>query len=119
MPYTADRTCETSSTGGSGTLTLAGAVAGYQTFATALGTGFIGLVEYAITDTSNNWETGIGTYTQSGTTLTRETVRASSNAGALVTFTGTQTVFLTFNAAEAKGAGRGAQWMVAKAWALP
>ena len=44
---------------------------------------------------------GLGTYTSSGTTLSRTTVLASSNAGALVSFTGTLNVFCDYPAAKA------------------
>lgn len=87
----ADRVSETSTTTGTGTLTLLGAVAGFQAFS-AVPTG--SQVSYTITDSLNNWETGTGTYTLSGTTLTRSAI-FSSNSNALVSFpAGTKTVFL-------------------------
>ena len=91
----ADRVRETSATTGTGTLTLAGALYGYQSFA-AIGNG--NTTYYTIYDnTSGAWEVGIGTYTASGTTLSRDTVLASSNAGALVPFgVGTKDVFVTY-----------------------
>ena len=79
----ADRVQETSNTGGTGTLTLAGAVVGYQSFTSAFVTGQT--VYYAMTD-GVNWEVGKGTFTAAGPTLTREQVFSSSNAGALVNF---------------------------------
>jgi len=81
----ADRVQETSGTGGTGTLTLAGAVIGYQSFTTAFVTGQT--VYYAMTD-GTNWEVGKGTFTAAGPTLSREQVFSSSNAGALVNFPG-------------------------------
>ena len=99
----ADRVKETSATTGTGTLTLAGAVAGFQAFSAAFTTG--ATVYYCITDTSNNWEVGQGVYTTSGATLTRATVLASSNAGALVSFPGATTVFNTVPAALVTAAG--------------
>ena len=81
----ADRVQETSNTGGTGTLTLAGAVIGYQSFASAFVTGQT--VYYAITN-GVNWEVGSGTFTAAGPTLSRDQVFASSNAGALVNFPG-------------------------------
>jgi len=94
----ADRVQETTTTTGTGTITLAGAVTGYQAFS-AIGNG--NTTYYTITD-GTNWEVGIGTYTLSGTTLARTTVLASSNAGALVNFpAGTKTVFCTLPAAKA------------------
>jgi hypothetical protein len=48
---------------------------------------------------TTEWEVGIGTYTSSGTTLSRTTVLASSNSGSLVTFSaGTKDVFVTYPA---------------------
>jgi len=91
----ADRVRETSATTGTGTITLAGAMYGYQSFA-VIGNG--NTTYYTIYDnTSGAWEVGIGTYTASGTTLARNTVLASSNAGALVPFgVGTKDVFVTY-----------------------
>jgi hypothetical protein len=68
----ADRVKETSTTAGTGTLTLAGASSGFQSFA-VIGNG--NTTYYSIVDnTANAWEVGIGTYTSSGTTLSRDTV---------------------------------------------
>jgi hypothetical protein len=73
----ADRVKETSTTAGTGTLTLAGASDGFQSFA-AIGNG--NTTYYSIVDsTANTWEVGIGTYTSSGTTLSRDTVLANSS----------------------------------------
>jgi hypothetical protein len=93
----ADRVQETSTTTGTGTLTLAGAVVGYRSFAT-IGNG--NTTYYTITNTAGAWEVGIGTYTTAGTTLSRTTVLSSSNAGALVSFTGTLNVFVTYPASK-------------------
>ena len=91
----ADRVKETSTTAGTGTLTLAGAMYGFQSFAAI---GNANTTYYAIYDNSSgDWEVGIGTYTASGTLLSRDTVLSSSNAGALVTFgAGTKEVFVTY-----------------------
>lgn len=95
MTQVADRVQETSTTTGTGTLTLAGAVTGWQSFATAFPAASTAVIPYCITDSSGNWETGYGTYTLSGTTLTRA-VKQSSNANALVNFAaGTKSVFVT------------------------
>lgn len=75
----ADRVRETTTTAGTGTITLAGAVTGFRTFAT-VGNGNTTYYVIAGQGTSE-WEVGIGTYTSSGTTLSRDTVLASS-AGA-------------------------------------
>jgi hypothetical protein len=91
----ADRVQETTTSTGTGSVTLAGAVTGYQSFA-VIGNG--NTTFYTIADQGGaNWEVGIGTYTSSGTTLARNTVLASSNSGSLVNFTaGTKTVFVTY-----------------------
>jgi hypothetical protein len=95
-----DRVKETTTTTGTGTVTLGGAASGYQSFA-VIGNG--NTTYYTIADqTGSNWEVGIGTYTSSGTTLSRDTVLASSNSGGLVTFTaGTKDVFCTYPAEKA------------------
>ena len=93
----ADRVQETTTTTGTGTVTLAGASTGFQSFA-AVGNG--NSTFYTIADASgSNWEIGVGTYTSSGTTLSRDTVLSSSNSGSLVNFSaGTKNVFVTFPA---------------------
>lgn len=82
-PY-ADRVQETTTTAGTGTVTLAGAVAGYQTFQSAFTVGR--RVAYAITD-GTAWEVGWGTLVTT-TTLSRDLVLTSSNANALVSLSG-------------------------------
>ena len=91
----ADRVQETTTTTGTGTITLAGASTGFQSFA-AVGDG--NSTFYTIADASgSNWEVGIGTYTSSGTTLSRDTVLSSNNSGSLVNFgAGTKNVFVTY-----------------------
>lgn len=92
----ADRVRETSTTTGTGTLTLGGAVAGYQTFSSGIGNG--NTCYYAIT-LGSDWEVGLGTYTSAGTTLSRDTILASSNANSAVNFgAGTKDVFVTYPA---------------------
>ena len=95
-----DRVKETSTTAGTGTLTLAGASAGYQSFAT-IGNG--NTTYYAIVDsTANTWEVGIGTYTSSGTTLSRDTVLSnSSGTTAKISFAAnSKDVFCTYPASK-------------------
>lgn len=90
MPYLYDRIKETTTTTGTGTLTLDGAVSGHQTFDSVLNAN--DSCYYCIVDSSGNWETGIGVYNSN--TLTRE-VNSSSNSNALVNFgAGTKTVFI-------------------------
>lgn len=93
----ADRVQETTTTTGTGTITLLGAVTGFRAFSAI---GNANTTYYCIAgQTGSEWEVGIGTYTLSGTTLARTTVLASSNAGSLVTFSaGTKNVFVTYPA---------------------
>lgn len=96
-----DRVRETCSAPGTGTVTLLGAVTGYVTFS-IIGNG--NTTYYCIADQSgNNWEVGIGTYTASGTTLSRDTVLSNSlGTTALINFSsGTQDVFVTYPAEKA------------------
>src|SRR5210317_497422 len=92
-----DRVKETTTTTGTGTVTLAGAAAGYQSFS-VIGDG--NTTYYALVS-GNDWEVGIGTYTASGTTLSRDTVMESSNAGSAITLSGTSDVFVTYPAEKA------------------
>lgn len=93
----ADRVQETTTTTGTGTITLAGAVSGFQSFA-AVGDG--NTTYYTIAHTTlSEWEVGLGTYTSSGTTLARTTILSSSNSGSAVNFSaGTKNVFCTLPA---------------------
>jgi hypothetical protein len=93
----ADRVNETSQTTGTGSLTLDGAVNNYQSFA-VIGNG--NTTYYTIAhQTANEWEVGIGTYTASGTLLSRDTVLASSNSGSPVNLSvGTKSVFVVYPA---------------------
>jgi hypothetical protein len=95
-----DRVQETTTTTGTGTLTLGGAVTGYQAF-TAIGNA--NTTYYAIyASGGSEWEVGIGTYTASGTTLSRDTVLSSSNSGSLVNFSaGTKNVWCDYPAGKA------------------
>lgn len=79
-------------TTGTGTITLGSAVSGYLTFALA-GVANGEVVSYGIKDGSNS-EVGTGTYTSSGTTLTR-TVTKSTNSDAAISLSGTAEVFIT------------------------
>jgi len=86
----ADRVKETSTTTGTGTYTLAGAVTGFQSFA-AIGNGKQCIY---VAEDGTNWEVGIGTYTSSGTTLARTTILSSSNSNAAVNWAaGTRNVY--------------------------
>lgn len=95
-----DRVKVSTTTTGTGTITLGAAASGYQNFS-VIGNG--NTTYYAIVDsTAGTWEVGIGTYTASGTTLSRDTVLESSNAGSLVNFgAGSKDVFVTYPAERA------------------
>lgn len=91
----ADRVQETTATTGTGTLTLGGAVSGYQSFA-VVGNG--NACFYAIVNGSA-WEVGVGTYSTTGPSLARTTVlsNASGNTSP-ITLVGSSSVFLTYPA---------------------
>ena len=91
----ADRVQETTTTTGTGSVTLLGAVTGFQSFAAV---GNTNTCYYTIAaQTTSDWEVGIGTYSTTGPTLARTTVLASSNSGSLVNFpAGTKSVFVTY-----------------------
>ena len=99
----ANRVQETTATTGTGPVTLAGAVSGYQSFA-AIGNG--NTTYYTIVS-GTNWEVGIGTYTAAGTVLARTTILSSSAAGAAITLAGTSTVFVAYPAEDAIADGYG------------
>jgi len=97
-----DRVKETSTTTGTGTLNLSGAVSGFQTFVAGVGDG--NTTYYAIVNRDESeWETGVGTVTDASTdTLARTTVIASSNSDSAVDFSaGTKDVFTTLPASKA------------------
>lgn len=88
----ANRVKETSLTTGSGVITLAGAVDGYQAFSSALSSG--DTTYYTITN-GNNWEVGIGTYGSS--TLSRDTILSSSNSDSLISLSSSRSnVFIAY-----------------------
>ena len=95
----ADRVKETTTTAGTGTITLAGAATGFQSFA-VVGDGNTTFYTIA-SQTGNEWEVGVGTYATSGTTLARTTVLSNSSAtqpSALNFSAGTKDVFVTYPA---------------------
>ena len=90
-----DRIKETTTTTGTGTYTLAGAVTGFEAFSVV---GNSNTTFYACTD-GTDFEVGVGTYTSSGTTLARTTILQSSNSDNAVNWTsGTRTIFCTLPA---------------------
>jgi len=90
-----DRVQQTGTANTTVSFTLSGSVLGFQSFA-VIGNG--NTTYYTATDTSGNWEVGVGTYSTTGPTLTRTTIIASSNSGSAVTFVGTVNVFVTYPA---------------------
>jgi len=97
-----DRVKETSTTTGTGTLSLAGAVSSFQTFVAGIGNSNV--TYYAIVnDSGTEFEIGIGTVTDaSPDTLSRTTILESSNSDSAVDFSsGTKTVFCTLPASKA------------------
>lgn len=100
----ADKVAETTTTTGTGDITLAGALTGYRTFDSVLAAS--DTFSYSITAVDGNgvpsgeWEAGVGTYSGSNV-FARTTVVASSNANAAVNFSaGTKRVVLTMLARE-------------------
>ena len=95
-----DRVKQTATNPGTGTITLQTTPTGFQAFSAI---GNANVTYFAIVDaTSGAWEVNYGTYTASGTTLSRNaTPLSSSNAGALVNFTGSVDVFCTYPSSKA------------------
>jgi len=95
-----DRVRETTTTTGTGTITLGGAATGFQSFS-VIGNANTTFYTIQLANT-NEWEVGIGTYTLSGTTLSRDTILESSNGGSAVNFSaGSKDVFVTYPAEKA------------------
>jgi hypothetical protein len=93
-----DRVKETSTTTGTGTFTLAGAVLGFETFSTAIGN--TNTTYYSIVNENGEFEVGLGTV--GAGTLARTTILSSSNSDAAVNFSaGTKDVFCTLPASKA------------------
>lgn len=96
----ADRVKESTTSTGTGTVTLDGAGTGYQTF--SAGVGANNTTFYTIASgASSQWEVGIGTVGAGGTTLTRDTILASST-GSIIDFTsGAKDIFCGYPAGRA------------------
>ena len=94
----ADRVRETTSTAGTGTFSLLGAVSSCQSFA-AIGNGNTTYYT-AVNQVGTEWEVGLGTYNAG--TITRDTILSSSNSGAIVNFSaGTKDIFCDYPAGKA------------------
>ena len=87
----ANRVKESSTTTGSGTITLGGATGAYQTFSNALSNGD---TTYYTVVNGDNWEVGLGTY--SSNTLTRDAVLSSSNSNNKINLNGSSSVFIAY-----------------------
>ena len=88
-----DRVKETTTTTGTGTVTLGGTIDASKTFSAAIGDG--NSTYYCIESPDGNFEVGIGTYTSSSNTLSRDTVISSTNGGSKISLVGVSNVFCT------------------------
>jgi hypothetical protein len=88
----ANRVKETTTTAGTTNFTLNGPETGFQSFS-VIGNGN---TTYYAAVSDSQWEVGIGTYTSSGTVLSRDTILASSSSGSKVNFSaGIKEVFVS------------------------
>src|SRR6056300_1496508 len=96
-----DRVKETSTTTGTGTFDLAGAVSGFESFVAGIGNS--NTTYYSIVNENGEFEVGLGTVTDAATdTLSRDTIISSSNSDSAVNFgAGTKNVFCTLPASKA------------------
>jgi hypothetical protein len=96
-----DRVKETTTTSGTGDITLGGAVEGFQTFGAVLSNS--DTTYYAISHrNADEWEVGLGTYDSTAGTISRTAVLESSNSGSAVSFSsGTKDIFITLPAEKA------------------
>jgi len=96
-----DRVKETTTTSGTGDITLGGAVEGFQSFGAVLSNS--DTTYYAISHRdADEWEVGLGTYDSTAGTISRTTVLESSNSGSAVSFSsGTKDIFITLPAEKA------------------
>ena len=92
-----DRVQETTTTAGTLDIVLNGAVGGFQSFKGGIGNGN---KTYYSVENFGRWEVGIGTYTESGNTLTRDTVLASNNSNNKIILEGVSSVFVTYPASK-------------------
>lgn len=116
MSIVSDRTKETSTTTGTGNVTLGGTSTGFQTINAGIGQNI--LFPYTIAhQTLDEWEVGEG-YLSAANVLVRNKVTESSNADALVNFSaGTKDVFVTISADQF--GGKGLRYAIALGYAMP
>ena len=96
-----DRVKETTTTTGTGNITFAGAVSGFDTFATGVGND--NTTYYAIAHTTaDEWEVGLGTLASDSATMVRTTILTNSdgNTSAVDFAAGTKDIFCTFPASK-------------------
>lgn len=119
MPSYADRVKETTTTEGSGSISLAGAVSGFRSFSSAFAGVSPIVVGYAIVGSGGEWEVGKGIF-DGTSTLTRDFIRSSSNGGTIVSFSpGSKEVFVTPSAEALDNINVGLQLAQSNGWALP
>lgn len=94
----AGRVKETTITSGLGSMSLGGALAGFQSFSEGVGDG--NSTYYGI-ENFGRWEVGIGTYKSGDNTLSRDIILSSSNDGSKISLEGASIVFITYPAEKA------------------
>jgi hypothetical protein len=112
-----DRVKETTTTTGTGDITLAGAASQHVAFSAVYSVGDEQIPYAIVGQTGTEWEVGLGTYSASNT-LRRDKIYASSNSGNAVSFAaGTKDVFVTNSADTARTMGR--KSAMARGYAMP
>ena len=95
-----DRVKETTTTTGTGTLTLGGAVTGFETFAAGIGNSNTTYYAVILPGTAE-FEVGLGTLSSDSSTIARTTIISSSNSDSVVNFSaGTKNIFCTIPASK-------------------
>ena len=89
----ADRVKEVTTTTGTGSVVLGGTIDASTTFSAAIGNG--NSTYYCIESPDGNYEVGIGIYTSSSNSLSRDTIISSSNSGSKISLVGVSNVFCT------------------------
>ena len=94
-----DRVKETTTTTGTGTLTLGGAVTGFETFAAGIGNSNTTYYAIVLPGTSE-FEVGLGTLNSDSSTLARTPISSSNSDNAVNFSSGTKTIFCTIPASK-------------------